>query len=206
MAETYCPYCYGKNVSKVAYCFRGVNKSKNKNINYKDYLKKNTVLGKRKIQEKYDFDGEKIKTCKSYNRFCNDCNRMFSSMRNMTYSDIRKVNIIFGTSNYRKKIVFDFNNNKKIINYIKDYVTKKIENINEDDVYNILYSLKSNKTYRWKGMYGNNYSYNNFYWLLKIEYYNGISDIKSGNDEYPPNWNNFIKIINITLNRYGINI
>lgn len=83
MAETYCPYCYKKYVSKVAYCFRGVNKNKNK------------VLGKRKIQEKYDFDGEKIKTCKSYNIFCNDCNRMFSSTRNMTYSDIRKVNIIF---------------------------------------------------------------------------------------------------------------
>ena len=55
-------------------------------------------------------------------------------------------------------------------------------------------------------MYGNNYSCNNFYWLLKIEYYNGISNIKSGNDEYSPNWNNFIKIINITLNRYWINI
>ena len=42
MAETYRPYCYRKNVSKVAYCFRGVNKSKNK------------VLGKRKIT-KFDF-------------------------------------------------------------------------------------------------------------------------------------------------------
>lgn len=42
MAETYCPYRYRKNVSKVAYCFRGVNKSKNK------------VLGKRKII-KFDF-------------------------------------------------------------------------------------------------------------------------------------------------------
>ena len=28
MAETYCPYCYRKYVSKVAYCFRGVNKTK----------------------------------------------------------------------------------------------------------------------------------------------------------------------------------
>lgn len=42
MAETYCPYCYKKYVSKVAYCFRGVNKNKNK------------VLGKRKIT-KFDF-------------------------------------------------------------------------------------------------------------------------------------------------------
>ena len=53
-------------------------------------------------------------------------------------------------------------------------------------------------------MYGNEYFFDDYYWLLKVEYYNGISNVKSGNDEYPNNWNDFISVINIILNKYSI--
>ena len=60
MAETYCPYCYSKNISKVAYCFRGVNKYNDKNIDYNKYLKENTILAKKKRTNKQDFDHLKL--------------------------------------------------------------------------------------------------------------------------------------------------
>lgn len=205
MAETYCPFCYGKNVSKVAYCFRGVNKSKNKSIDYNKYLKDNTILGKKKITNKHDFDGEKIIRSKSFNRYCNDCNKMFSSMKNMVYIDIKKVTLILENNRYRKKYIFDFlEDNNQIYSYIKNYVCYKSGKIDKDDIFNILNALKTNKTNKWKGMYGNEYFFDDYHWLLKIEYYNGISNVKSGNDEYPTNWNDFISIINNILKKYSI--
>ena len=205
MAETYCPYCYSKNISKVAYCFRGVNKYNDKNIDYNKYLKENTILAKKKRTNKQDFDGEKIIRSKSFNRYCNDCNKMFSSMKNMIYIDIKKVTLILGNNKYRKKYIFDFfDDNNSTYSYFKNYICHKNGSIDKDDIFNILSSLKTNKTNKWKGMYGNEYFFDDYYWLLKVEYYNGISNVKSGNDEYPNNWNDFISVINIILNKYSI--
>ena len=121
MAEICCSYCNGRNILKIVYCYRGVNKRRQNDFDYSDYLKEGTILMKRTNFEKYDFDGEKIKYCKLPNKYCNDCKKEFNSMRNMAVGDIKKINIVLGNKEYRKSLFFNF----MIIKY-QHYNTKKI--------------------------------------------------------------------------------
>lgn len=57
MEEINCPYCNGRNVLKLSYAYRGINK----NIDYNKYLKEGTIFMPKVRLEKYDLDGEKIK-------------------------------------------------------------------------------------------------------------------------------------------------
>lgn len=205
MAEICCPYCNGRNILKIVYCYRGVNKRRQNDFDYSDYLKEGTILMKRTNFEKYDFDGEKIKYCKLPNKYCNDCKKEFNSMRNMAVGDIKKINIVLGNKEYRKKFVFQFYDNEiPTLQYKKDYITVKDIKIYDDDVYNVLSAIKNNKTNLWSGHYGIWDDYDNDYWLLKVEYYNGLTDVKSGNGAYPNNWNNFLSTINDILTKYDI--
>ena len=72
MAEINYPYCNGRNVLKMSYAYRGVNKKKNKNIDYNKYLKEGTIFMPKVRFEKYDFNDEKIKYAKLDNRYCVD--------------------------------------------------------------------------------------------------------------------------------------
>ncbi len=38
MAEICCQYCNGRNILKIVYCYRGVNKRKQNYFDYSDYL------------------------------------------------------------------------------------------------------------------------------------------------------------------------
>ena len=128
-------------------------------------------------------------------------------MRNMAVSDIKKINIVLGNKEYRKKFVFQFYDNEiPTLQYKKDYTTVKDIKIDDDDIYNVLNAIKKNKTNLWSGQYGIWDDYDNDYWLLKVEYYNVLTDGKSGNGVYSNNWNDFISIINSILVKYDIKV
>lgn len=205
MAEIGCPYCNGKNILKIIYCYRGVNKNRQKNFDYSKYLKEGTILMKKSNLEKYDFDGEKIKSCKLPNKYCKDCKKTFTTIKNMVVGDIKKINLIVGNKDYRKRFIFQFYDNEvpKLL-YKKNYITIKKVIIDKNDIYNILNTIKSNKINLWKSHYGIWNDYDNDYWILKIEYYNGLTDVKSGNGIYPNNWNVFLSNVNNILKKYSI--
>ena len=194
MAEIYCPYCNGRNVLKISYAYRGVNKKKNKKIDYSKYLKEGTIFMPKVRFEKYDFDGEKIKYAKLDNRYCVDCDKKFCSIRNLATVDIRRITLVIETKTSRKKYIFDLYNEPTYI-YIKNYILVKKEIIDDSVVYELLSAIKNNKVNLWAGHYGYWENFNNIKWILKLEYYNGITDCKSGCDSFPDNWDVFIGMI-----------
>ena len=144
--------------------------------------------------EKYDFDGEKIKYAKLDNRYCVDCDKKFCSTRNLATVDIRKVTLVIETKTSRKKYIFDLYNEPTYF-FIKNYILVKEEMIDDSVVYELLSAIKNNKVNLWAGHYGYWKNFNNIKWILKLEYYNGITDCKSGCDSFPDNWDVFIGMI-----------
>lgn len=204
MAEICCPYCNGRNYLKIVYSYRGVNKRKIKNINYDNYLKEGTIFRSKKYYNKIDFDGEKI-TGRLYNRYCLDCNREYHSAGKMAVIDIKKINIILGSNKERKRYIFDlYNINKPTYCFKKDYITVKEGLLKKEDADIVLKVIKECKTNLWKGHYGTWESFNDNYWILKLEYYNGLTEFKSGSDEYPNNWQEFIRCFNNIFEKYNL--
>lgn len=80
----------------------------------------------------------------------------------------------------------------------------KKDKLSSSDVYNILTAIKNNKTNLWNGHYGDWNNFNKSYWMFKIDYYNGLSDFKSGNDEFPNNWSNFLIYFNEIFEKYNL--
>lgn len=66
MAEICCPYYNGRNILKIAYCYRGVNKRR-KDFDYSDYVK----------------EAAKINIAKDLYKFC--------SLVGLNYNETRKV-------------------------------------------------------------------------------------------------------------------
>ena len=52
MAEMHCPYCYGRNISKIIYTKKGINKRKKQNYNLSD----NEIIMPKNRLKKIDFD------------------------------------------------------------------------------------------------------------------------------------------------------
>lgn len=48
MIEISCPYYNGRIILKIVYCFREVNKNRQQDFDYSDYIKDGTILIKRK--------------------------------------------------------------------------------------------------------------------------------------------------------------
>ena len=104
MAEIHCPYCYGRNISKIVYAKKGINKRKKQDYNLSD----NEIIMPKNRLEKIDFDGQKITNHKLYNKYCNDCGASFNTSQNMATIDIKRINLILGDNTYRKRYIFDF--------------------------------------------------------------------------------------------------
>lgn len=198
MAEIHCPYCYGRNISKIVYAKKGINKRKKQNYSLLD----NEIIMPKNRLKKIDFDGELVTTHKLYNKYCNDCEKAFNTSQNMATVDIKRINLILGSDTYRKRYIFDFYNDSPTYSFKHDYLTIKKGILDSNDVISILKAIKDNKTNLWHGYYGN--PKNNNYWIFKIEYYNGLSDYKSGNGIYPDNWQNFIINFNKIIEKYNL--
>lgn len=193
MAEISCPYCNSRNCLKISYAYRGINKNKQKDIDFDKYRKKGTIYkNTKKCYEKYDFDGKKI-TARLYNRYCQDCLKEFHSMGKMAVIDIKIIQIIIGNEDSRVKLVIDLSD-KNNATYIvkKDYLLYDKGILSENQKIEILASIRDNKINLWKGQYGKTFDFSKKYWILKLEYYNGLSELKSGDNEYPENWEQFI--------------
>lgn len=198
MAEIHCPYCYDRNISKIVYAKKGINKRKKQDYNLSD----NEIIMPKRRFEKIDFDGELVTTHKLYNKYCNDCGASFNTSQNMATVDIKRINLILGSDTYRKRYIFGFYTDSPTYSFKQDYLTIKKGILDSNDVISILKAIKDNKTNLWNGYYGNHK--NNNYWIFKIEYYNGLSDYKSGNGTYPDNWHNFITNFNEIIDKYNL--
>lgn len=75
------------------------------------------------------------------------------------------------------------------------------ENISEIDKIKILDSISKSKINFWNKEYINK-NYDNYKWILKLEYYNGLSECFNGNDMIPSNWNVFISGFKNLINKY----
>ena len=68
----------------------------------------------------------------------------------------------------------------------------------------MLSAIKNAKVNLWAGHYGYWEIFYNIKWILKLEYYNGITDCKSGCDRFPDNWDEFIDCMNTIFIMFDI--
>lgn len=191
MGKAKCPFCNSNNTFNIAYGYFGSKKTKNNFIDQKEIGLNESY---RKGFEKFDFDGEKL-VSHLPNRYCKDCGKTFQSRKVMYTIDIITINFIVWTNNNYYRLILDFSDkdNPKYslkINWLSITINEclKIKDRNK-----ILLSFKKYKPNLWNGHYGKYYDYNNYYWILKCTYYNGVDYVKSGNDKVPDNWEYFIK-------------
>ena len=191
MGKANCPFCNSQNTFNITYGYLGEKKNKKNYIDQEDIGLNESY---RKGFDKYDFDGEKL-ISHLPNRYCKNCKNTFQSRKVMYTVDISVINLIINIDNDYYRYVFDFSdmNAPKYSIKINWIPIKKNVSLSIKDRNKILYSFKEYKPNLWHGHYGKNYDYDNYYWILKCTYYNGIDYVKSGNDKVPDNWRCFVK-------------
>ena len=187
-----CPYCNSKETISIIYLYRYNDnntfvKKNNEEVKYSNRIRK----PKRK-----NYDGTLI-TDHNYNKYCKNCNKSFNSSKNLYAVDISKITLVFILNKIRYKFEFIFNDNLAFIikrNY--EFVNQEI--LSNKDKIKILDSLTKSKIKFWNKEYINQ-NFDNYKWILKLEYYNGISECFNGNDSCQNNWyifmNEFIDLI-----------
>ena len=185
-----CPFCNHNETYKVAYRYRGHNR-KNGDVNYGELIKDGTIYRYEwSHKEKIDFDGEKLKGY-LYNKYCPNCEKYFYSVGKMYTIDIIRVTLIYELDNNRFRYDIDFETDgTAMYSFKKDYVTlvnnRKLSNTER---YNLLSYIKESKINFWNKEYNGD---NNYYWLFKLTYYNGLSALYNGMGGVPNNWEFFI--------------
>ena len=136
-----------------------------------------------------NYDGTLI-TNHNHNKYCKNCNKSFNSSKNLYAVDISKITLVFILNKIRYKFEFILNDNLTFIikrNY--EFVNQEI--LSNKDKIKILDSITKSKIKFWNKEYINQ-NFDNYKWILKLEYYNGISECFNGNDRCPNNWNIFM--------------
>ena len=177
-----CPYCNSKETISIIYLYR-----------YNDnntFVKKNNeeVKYSKKIRKpkRKNYDGTLI-TNHNHNKYCKNCNKSFNSSKNLYAVDISKITLVFILNKIRYKFEFIINDNLTFIikrNY--EFVNQEI--LSNKDKIKILDSITKSKIKFWNKEYINQ-NFDNYKWILKLEYYNGISECFNSNDSCPNNWN-----------------
>ena len=180
-----CPYCNSKETISIIYLYRynDNNTFVKKNNNEVKYSNR-----KRKPKRK-NYDGTLI-TDHNHNKYCKNCNKSFNSSKNLYAVDISKITLVFILNKIRYKFEFILNDNLTFIikrNY--EFVNQEI--LSNKDKIKILDSITKSKIKFWNKEYINQ-NFDNYKWILKLEYYNGISECFNGNDSCPNNWNIFM--------------
>lgn len=180
-----CPYCNSKETISIIYLYRynDNNTFVKKNNNEVKYSNR-----KRKPKRK-NYDGTLI-TDHNHNKYCKNCNKSFNSSKNLYAVDISKITLVFILNKIRYKFEFILNDNLTFIikrNY--EFVNQEI--LSNKDKIKILDSITKSKIKFWNKEYMNQ-NFDNYKWILKLEYYNGISECFNGNDRCPNNWNIFM--------------
>lgn len=177
-----CPYCNSKETISIIYLYRYNDnntfvKKNNEEVKYSEKIRK----PKRK-----NYDGTLI-TNHNHNKYCKNCNKSFNSSKNLYAVDISKITLVFILNKIRYKFEFILNDNLTFIikrNY--EFVNQEI--LSNKDKIKILDSITKSKIKFWNKEYINQ-NFDNYKWILKLEYYNGISECFNGNDSCPNNWN-----------------
>ena len=187
-----CPYCNSKETISIIYLYRYNDnntfvKKNNEEVKYSEKIRK----PKRK-----NYDGTLI-TNHNHNKYCKNCNKSFNSSKNLYAVDISKITLVFILNKIRYKFEFIINDNLTFIikrNY--EFVNQEI--LSNKDKIKILDSITKSKIKFWNKEYINQ-NFDNYKWILKLEYYNGISECFNGNDSCQNNWdifmNGFIDLI-----------
>ena len=187
-----CPYCNSKETISIIYLYR-----------YNDnntFVKKNNnevkYSNRKRRPKRKNYDGTLI-TDHNYNKYCKNCNKSFNSSKNLYAVDISKITLVFILNKIRYKFEFILNDNLTFIikrNY--EFVNQEI--LSNKDKIKILDSITKSKIKFWNKEYINQ-NFDNYKWILKLEYYNGISECFNGNDSCQNNWdifmNGFIDLI-----------
>lgn len=191
MGKANCPFCNSNDTFNIAY---GYLKEKKDKKNYIDQSEIGLNESYRKGYKKYDFDGERL-ISHLPNRYCKKCGNTFQSRKVMYAVDIITINLIIWTNNNYHRLILDFSDkdNPKYSSKINWIPIRINESLTIEVKDKILSSFKKYKPNLWNGHYGKYYDYNNYYWILKCTYYNGVDYVKSGNDKVPDNWRYFIK-------------
>ena len=100
----------------------------------------------------------------------------------------------------RYKFVFIFDESTTFI-IKKNYMFLNQEKLSNKDKIKILDSITKSKINFWNKEYINK-DYDNYKWILKIEYYNGLSECFNGHDMIPDNWNIFIDGFKNLIKKY----
>lgn len=187
-----CPYCNSKETISIIYLYRYNDnntfvKKNNEEVKYSEKIRK----PKRK-----NYDGTLI-TNHNHNKYCKNCNKSFNSSKNLYAVDISKITLVFILNKIRYKFEFILNDNLTFIikrNY--EFVNQEI--LSNKDKIKILDSITKSKIKFWNKEYISQ-NFDNYKWILKLEYYNGISECFNGNDSCQNNWdifmNGFIDLI-----------
>ena len=187
-----CPYCNSKETISIIYLYRYNDnntfvKKNNEEVKYSEKIRK----PKRK-----NYDGTLI-TNHNHNKYCKNCNKSFNSSKNLYAVDISKITLLFILNKIRYKFEFILNDNLTFIikrNY--EFVNQEI--LSNKDKIKILDSITKSKIKFWNKEYISQ-NFDNYKWILKLEYYNGISECFNGNDSCQNNWdifmNGFIDLI-----------
>ena len=187
-----CPFCNSKETISIIYLYRYNDnntfvKKNNEEVKYSEKIRK----PKRK-----NYDGTLI-TNHNHNKYCKNCNKSFNSSKNLYAVDISKITLVFILNKIRYKFEFILNDNLTFIikrNY--EFVNQEI--LSNKDKIKILDSITKSKIKFWNKEYINQ-NFDNYKWILKLEYYNGISECFNGNDSCQNNWdifmNGFIDLI-----------
>lgn len=187
-----CPYCNSKDTISIIYLYR-----------YNDnntFVKKNNeevkYSNRKRKPKRKNYDGTLI-TDHNHNKYCKKCKKSFNSIENLYAVDISKLTLVFILNKIRYKFEFILNDNLTFIikrNY--EFVNQEI--LSNKDKIKILDSITKSKIKFWNKEYINQ-NFDNYKWILKLEYYNGISECFNGNDSCQNNWdifmNGFIDLI-----------
>lgn len=104
-------------------------------------------------------------------------------------------------SKYTTSVIYLYRYNDNNTFVKKNYQLINQEIITDKDKIKILDSITNSKINFWNKEYINK-DYDNYKWILKLEYYNGLSECFNGHDMIPLNWNAFIKGFKNFINRY----
>ena len=190
-----CPYCNSKDTISIIYLYR-----------YNDnntFVKKNNeevkYSNRKRKSKRKNYDGTLI-TDHNYNKYCKKCKKSFNSIENLYAVDISKLTLVFILNKVKYKYEFIFD---ELTTFIikKNYIFINQEELSNKDKIKILDSITKSKINFWNKEYINK-DYDNYKWILKIEYYNGLSECFNGHDMIPDNWNVFIDGFKNLIKKY----
>lgn len=194
-ARMTCPYCNSKDTVSIIYLYRysdnnTFNKKSNEEVKYSERTRK----PKRK-----NYDGTLI-TDHNYNKYCKKCNKSFNSIENLFAVDISKITLVFILSKLRYKFEFIFDERATFI-IKRNYELINQEILSNQEKIKIIDSITKSKINFWNKEYINK-DYDNYKWILKLEYYNGLSECFNGHDMIPNNRDVFISVFKNLINKY----